>query len=106
MTHEELLKHSTEFGNRPSVLHDFIFRQQEHAPFFPNQPPPSWCKRTLCNKMPSAKERKCCGRRNCVTKDRTFYDIGVIEFTWKLQYVPGQMYMSLPHAMTIEQCAI
>ena len=78
MTHEELLKLSTEFfQNRPSLLHDYRLRTQEPAPVIPLQPPPRWCKCTLCIEMPSAKERKCCGRRNCVTKGRVFHEICV-----------------------------
>ncbi len=78
MTHGELLHLSTEFfKNRPSLLHDFMLRRQEPAPVVPHQPPPRWCKCTLCIEMPNAKERKCCWRRNCITRDRTFYEICV-----------------------------
>ena len=36
---------------------------------------PKWCKCRKCQEMPTQKERKCCGRKRCITLDHTYYEI-------------------------------
>ena len=78
MSHDQLLHLSTSFFNtRPSLLHDCLLRLQEPTESLHQilHPVPKWCKCTLCQEMPNQKERKCCGRKTCVTKDQAFFEV-------------------------------
>ncbi len=80
MAHQELLDMAADFFEvRQSLLIDMLNRI--NAPLDPTEEAtvprtvPSWCKCKRCFEMPTAKERKCCKRAQCLTMDQTFYDI-------------------------------
>ncbi len=78
LSHDQLLHLSTSFFNtRPSLLHDLLLWLQEPTESFQQilHPVPKWCKCTLCQEMLNQKERKCCGRKTCVTKDQAFFEV-------------------------------
>ena len=80
LNHEDLLEMAAKvFEDRKSLLIDLISKKMTNAVEEINQPSfsfvPSWCQCLQCREMPTQKERKCCKKRNCITKDQTFYDI-------------------------------
>ena len=79
LSHEELLALCIQFfSTRISLLHDHIARQQGNSPpVAESQFATSWCKCGRCREMPTQKERKCCGKRHCITRDRSFMGICV-----------------------------
>ena len=63
------------------MLHEWIIRRtsEEQVPDPTGLPAPAsaphWCKCKRCLEMPTDKERKCCGKRICITLDQPFYDV-------------------------------